>query len=165
MVTFSKPWYLPMESLSWGPWGYQNLIKMAFVFWYCFLITFFSILALKSVSKWNPKSRLLTPWALQIPHVSPQCPPDPHFAQKWVPKTPPREPPDPQTPYHPAPQTPKKGAGGRGVSLQDPPRCFELCSAPARRVERTLRHYASFSLKLPFPKSPQFFSRLLQGLL
>ena len=55
--------------------------------------------------------------SLQIPHVSPQCPPDPHFAQKWVPKTPPREPPDPQTPYHPAPQTPIKGAGGRGVSL------------------------------------------------
>ena len=112
MVTFSKPWYLPMESLSWGPWGYQNLIKMAFVFWYCFLITFFSILALKSVSKWDPKSILLTPWVPPGPSRSPMSPPSvlqtPILLRNGSPRPLPESPRPPNT-LSPSPPDPQKG--------------------------------------------------------
>ena len=122
MVTFSKPWYLPMKSLSWGPWGYQNLIKITFAFWYCFWITFFSILALKSVPKWEPKSILLTSWVPPGRSRSPMSPPSvlqtPILLRNGSPRPLPES---PQTPKHPItqpPRPPKRGPAAEASAFR-----------------------------------------------
>ena len=111
-----------MKSHYWGPWGDQNHIKMAIVFWYTFLITFYSHFSSQKCPKMGAKIDTLDPLgpsrSLQIPHVSPQCPPDPHFAQKCVPKTPPSEPPDPQTPYHPPPRPAERGPAAEALAFR-----------------------------------------------